>query len=896
MSRSENCIEFGKDIASIYDETRPFSKGANSKVLQGLSKHIISTFEGQDNVKVLDAGAGTGRLTIPFAKAYDQVAKQITGAPRLHIHCVDRSEAMLGAFRSKLSSFSSSYVEIKVDTRDVRDLHLAPDSYDVAIAHWIFHVIFDWRVALYAIERALCNQGLLVLFEEKSDLYDAIDGDLSKISYSGGKQLWTWYHELRREQLHMASVSGGLLPARSRFGTLVVDRRVHQMFRALGWKEKFERLFESWQEHVTLTDIVEKVIRPRAFTNMRLFRDDEGRTAYEHIANELLNRMSINGIEASQVWHIDTHLTTTVLERASQPESTVSSKDVLMAVLRDTIGRRHLRKAQLDLDVDDLWQRVFSCTWNRMNTGGNSARPLAGLGAISSNIILAYATAPFVDNNQGGDSLGYRCVPSQGDCNESCADAIWRMLASRAETHNPVEIILCDNPVHTAANRDRSHQVFPYVQQFVVSDSDLIALREVPHDEGADMNLVSPAAQDHIIERIHKKPFSDLIRKAREHSILPLLDTDMDRIRFLFTLALLSHRHRVKAAYLMVFRHGLADVSERPMGLLLCAKKPIVNSSLNYLWTLSDVLFSEYLEDKTAESKAYVELVVHEEEKPTIPDILNRVPGGDPPPAGDLPDFPAVLLVVATPTELDVLQEYCGIANKDWTFEYAENSCMFLGSSPFSIWAVKCQQGDETANGASVVVGTILSKLDAENRLPFAVIMPGIAFGLKFGEQQMGDVLVSARLGLYERSKITEQGAIHDPNTPEAERFLVNHFETCSTLWRKSISKAPHPTVHSGLLLTGEKLVNSKAYVEQLIVSFPKAIGGEMEGRAVYKACAATKTPWILAKGICDWGFGKTDDFQHQAAKNSLSFVFHALEVKAFKDAINKHMNTQVSS
>jgi nucleoside phosphorylase len=174
--------------------------------------------------------------------------------------------------------------------------------------------------------------------------------------------------------------------------------------------------------------------------------------------------------------------------------------------------------------------------------------------------------------------------------------------------------------------------------------------------------------------------------------------------------------------------------------------------------------------------------------------------------------------------------------------------------------------------------------------------MPGIAFGLKYGEQLMGDVLVSARLGLYERSKITEQGAILDPNTPEAERFLVNHFETCSLPWRKTISKNLHPKVHSGLLLTGEKLVNSKTYVEQLIVSFPKAIGGEMEGRAVYKACAATKTPWILAKSICDWGFGKNDDFQIQAARNSLSFVFHALESTAFKDKINKHNNSQIGS
>lgn len=896
MSRSENCVDFGEDIASIYDETRPFSIGENSKVLLELSHRIVSTFAGESVVKLLDAGTGTGRLTIPLAMAYDQVAQQIIGAPHLYIHCVDRSEAMLEVLRRKLSSFKSSYVEINVDTRDIRDLHLAPNSYDVAIAHWIFHVIFDWRVALYAIERALKTQGLLVLFEEKSDLYDAIDGDLSKINYSRGKQLWTWYHELRREQLHIATTSGALFPARSRFGTLVVDRRVHQMFRALGWKIKSDDSSESWQEHVTLTDIVEKVIRPRAFTNMRLFRDDEGRIAYEYIANQLLERMRINGIEASQGWRIDTHLAMTVLERARQPVDTVDSKDVLMAVLRDTIGRRHLRKAQLDLDVDDLWQRIFSCTWNRMNTGANPAKPLVGLGAISSNIILAYATAPFVDNNQGGDSLGYRCVSSKADCNEGCAGAIWRMLASRAETHNPVEIILGDNPGHTGANRDRSHQVFPYVQRFVVSDSDLIALREVPYNEEADMNLVSPDAQSHIIERFHTKPFFDLIRKAREHSILPLLDTDMDRIRFLFALALLSHCLRVKAAYLMAFRHGLADVSERPMGLLLCAKKPIVNSSLNYLWTLSDVLFSEYLEDKTAESKAYVELVVREEEKPTIPNILNRVPEGSLSLDAGLPDYPAVLLVVATQTELDVLQEYCGISTTDRTFEYAGNSCIFLGSSPFPIWAVKCQQGDETANGASVVVGTVLANLNTENRLPYAVIMPGIAFGLKYGEQQMGDVLVSARLGLYERSKITEQGAMLDPNTPEAERFLVNHFETCSAPWRNSLSGDPHPTVHSGLLLSGEKLVNSRTYVEQLRVSFPKAIGGEMEGRAVYKACTATKTPWILAKGICDWGFGKTDDFQHQAAKNSLSFVFHALEGRAFKDAVNKHRNTQESS
>lgn len=87
-----------------------------------------------------------------------------------------------------------------------------------------------------------------------------------------------------------------------------------------------------------------------------------------------------------------------------------------------------------------------------------------------------------------------------------------------------------------------------------------------------------------------------------------------------------------------------------------------------------------------------------------------------------------------------------------------------------------------------------------------------------------------------------------------------------------------------GKFATGGLLLNNATTVKHLTESpdFRDAIGGDMEAWGLYQATgvAANKMQvafqWIVVKGICDWGFGKSSAFQPLAAAAAADLV-HAV-------------------
>jgi len=164
---------------------------------------------------------------------------------------------------------------------------------------------------------------------------------------------------------------------------------------------------------------------------------------------------------------------------------------------------------------------------------------------------------------------------------------------------------------------------------------------------------------------------------------------------------------------------------------------------------------------------------------------------------------------------------------------------------------------------------------------PIAVIMVGIAFGIKPDEQSIGDVLVSQRLMLYELQKIGTKGEsfelIPREDRPHASPWLLHYFRNAKLCLSK-----PKYGVKFGPILSGEKLVNNTDFREQLCSLMPEVIGGEMEGAGLYVACQDAKVDWIVVKAICDWADGNKDENkdsrQKLAAKNAASFVLYMLQ------------------
>lgn len=181
-----------------------------------------------------------------------------------------------------------------------------------------------------------------------------------------------------------------------------------------------------------------------------------------------------------------------------------------------------------------------------------------------------------------------------------------------------------------------------------------------------------------------------------------------------------------------------------------------------------------------------------------------------------------------------------------------------------------------TTMGSSGPGGSSLSVQDAISIIkPDAVVMLGIAFGLKKDKQKIGTVLVSKQIEGYELSKIKENSVIQRADKIPASHSLVNMFENAEFDFAQC-------DLEFGLMVSGEKLVDNEEFVNRLKISYPEAIGGEMEGEGLQSACHRNGVDWILMKGICDWGFNKNtpskNDDQKLAISNACDFLLYTLE------------------
>lgn len=164
---------------------------------------------------------------------------------------------------------------------------------------------------------------------------------------------------------------------------------------------------------------------------------------------------------------------------------------------------------------------------------------------------------------------------------------------------------------------------------------------------------------------------------------------------------------------------------------------------------------------------------------------------------------------------------------------------------------------------------------------PDAIILVGIAFG-KDNEntpephQHIGDILVSKMVADYESGKI-ENGVLEsDGFISESGRHLMSVFQHYSSEWNYFIQERKAKVI-MGLILSGDRVVDDEEFKSKLFTAFPRAIGGEMEGRGAYSACRRKGIDeWIIVKGICDWGIHKAEnktENQIVAAEATISFL-----------------------
>jgi nucleoside phosphorylase len=134
----------------------------------------------------------------------------------------------------------------------------------------------------------------------------------------------------------------------------------------------------------------------------------------------------------------------------------------------------------------------------------------------------------------------------------------------------------------------------------------------------------------------------------------------------------------------------------------------------------------------------------------------------------------------------------------------------------------------------------------------------------------MCDVLVAITSADYETAKIT-------PGSIESRG--ASYASSSELLAKAREAGGNRNDIHFGEIICGCKVVNDPSFRDALVSRYPKAIGGEMEGIGVAAACHRKNKPWLLAKGICDWGEIKTDDHQLAAARQSITFCLDILNL-----------------
>lgn len=119
-------------VAQNYDFSRPLDE----KVIVELFNKIKENIPDSSENTLLDAGCGTGRITIPVTKHF----------PNLQITGVDVSTEMLSILRRKISK--SEIKNYQVLNGNLLKLNLPDNYFKITLISSVLHGIEDWKSAL----------------------------------------------------------------------------------------------------------------------------------------------------------------------------------------------------------------------------------------------------------------------------------------------------------------------------------------------------------------------------------------------------------------------------------------------------------------------------------------------------------------------------------------------------------------------------------------------------------------------------------------------------------------------------------------------------------------------------------------------------------------------------
>lgn len=217
-----------------------------------------------------------------------------------------------------------------------------------------------------------------------------------------------------------------------------------------------------------------------------------------------------------------------------------------------------------------------------------------------------------------------------------------------------------------------------------------------------------------------------------------------------------------------------------------------------------------------------------------------------------------VILVTATGTELEELRKEARARSFTWKRQRATASTYYqLGEiAGQRVAAVRLpDMGSFSADGSAFTCHRIRAETSATS-----FIGVGMAFGIDETEQQVGDVLVSSSLFLYEEATVRDgtNGFEYVYDEPKARprasaRWLARFDRLRATGWGATDGVRLFP----GALLAGSTCIESREYREHLRRRLPDGedvvVGGEMEAAGLAAVCGDGASEWVIVKGVLDF-------------------------------------------
>ena len=241
---------FGKCILpDVFRQTRQIPFSVLKKQFESIFQFVQTDLEIN---RIADIGCGCGRLFPGLIAA--QKKSNIIG--------VDISQSMLDAVPIWVSQTGRLNL-LNADCRLTNTLE--NNSLDFVVLHWILNTTECWEDIITNIHKWKKKRGVIAWFEEKSDLYSAIDGHYLRdkyISISGFEHdFWdTWYKALGDIGKASSLSRRNGLSMNSNLPTLMLESLDYKIVR-LNESE------QNWTQIVNLKWIFQNVFLYRAFSN-----------------------------------------------------------------------------------------------------------------------------------------------------------------------------------------------------------------------------------------------------------------------------------------------------------------------------------------------------------------------------------------------------------------------------------------------------------------------------------------------------------------------------------------------------------------------------------------------------------------------------------------------------